>query len=194
MSICVAWAYSITIGLPLVVLKSDGNLELHSKVSCYFNKVASSTWRISIIIVTILINLIQVSTYNSLKKRLSGATNLHLSIGKIKMYKRAMTTCGLIAVAYSIGWLPIAVGSLMFDWMPGYRGVIIEVNSYSRILFILQGFSNAVIFGLRNVTCHCKRNSNKVHPGHSTLLTIVARPKENGSNPGSIFNATPPDQ
>ncbi len=179
-SICVAWAYSISIGLPLALLKPDGDLQLNNRVACYFNRAAASIWRGSMIALILLIIFMQVLTYGLLRRRLNTVVaTLQISVGKIKLYKRAMKTCAQIAVAFFIGWMPIAIGSLLFDWLPGNRGVLMEVNHYFRILFILQGFSNVVIFRLRNLypkiqsicreKCCCKSNINTVHPMQGTL-------------------------
>ena len=187
--VCGAWAYSIVLGLPLVLLESNGDLQHNSKLSCYFNKIASSAWRISIMIVTVAIILIQVSTYNSLKERLHGALNLRLSLGKIRLYRRAMITSALIAIAFCIGWLPIAIASLMFDWLPDSRDAIVEVNMYFRILFILQGFSNGIIFCLKDVKCCCNRNASRVYPRPETVMTNMAVNKENAVNHRLLFSA-----
>ncbi len=174
-SVCAAWVYSVGIGLLLAILEPDGDLQPNNSVSCYFNRFASTMWRGSIIILIILIVYVQVINYQVLRQRLNMATEiLNLSQGKIKLYKRAMKTCTMIAIAFLIGWLPVAIGSLLFDWLPSYRAVLIEINHYFRILFILQGFSNVVIFRMRNLyprilnvlrtKCPCKHNQNIVHP------------------------------
>ncbi len=173
--ICVAWAYSACIGLPLALLHPDGDIRPNRRVACYFNRAASTVWRGSIIILIIIIIYFQVLNYHLLRQQLRAAAQIqNLSQGKIKLYKRAMKTCTLITGAFLIGWFPLVIGSMLFDWLPNDRATIIEVNHYFRILFILQGFSNVVIFRMRNLyprilnlfqrMCLCQRNPNAVYP------------------------------
>ena len=103
---------------------------------------------------------IQTQTLLILKSRLNEATRndrqpalvTRISTGRIRLYKRAMGTAGMIALVYVIGWMPLFVVYTINAWSLGDKDMVDTVLPKFVILaFILQSFSNAIIFRLRNL-------------------------------------------
>ncbi len=103
---------------------------------------------------------IQTQTLLILKSRLNEATRndrqpalvTRISTGRIRLYKRAMGTAGMIALVYVIGWMPLFVVYTINAWSLGDKDMVDTVlPKFVIVAFILQSFSNAIIFRLRNL-------------------------------------------
>ena len=61
-----------------------------------------------------------------------------------------MTMSTFIAIGFTIGWLPITVSSLIYDWTAYNTEFTEKIVRDSYLLCILQSFSNAIIFRVQN--------------------------------------------
>ncbi len=161
------WLYGALLGLLLAFIKPEQPLNAKQGNECLlvsFYKVPLALFAATVIGLGTLIVIIQIATYRKLWQRLHtqigdvSASN-HGNIARNKLYKRAMTTCSMIAAAYLFSWLPLMMFVLSIHW----SNIDVEksgnVLRFFGILGIGQAFCNAIIFKLRNTKCaFCTRN------------------------------------
>ncbi len=190
------WAYGIILILICILFpRSEDPYKVGFK--CERKAIPMTLVALSGLFIICSIITIQIQTLFILKSRLNEARGndgrsalvTRISTGRIRLYKRAMGTSGMIGLVYVIGWMPLFVVYTINAWSLGDKDIVDTVLPKFVILaFILQSFSNAIIFRLRNLdkscfTCCRKRN-------HVSVLVVEEASPRAGTRI-STFQATP---
>ena len=157
---CVAagWIYSTTIGLLLAFL-TPGNKTLYPSDTCLptdlgFTAVSRTISSLSILGIILAVAFIQFMTVYKLQKRLNNSIGPVTNQGLNRLLKRAMTKSALVALTFSIGWGPLGITYILFDWSNMDPFVLEKVIYYLGRLAFLQSFCKAVIFRAKYLKSH----------------------------------------
>ncbi len=170
--VSIAWVYSGVVGILVIFLKPSTS-ETNSNCiynSDMFHRGPKTLWAASNITVVLIITLIQIKSVYKLRRRLCvsiasarfngsvqfndighGNTRPGLNI----LYKRALMTSGLVALGYTVGWLPATIGLVLHDWSSLDQAKVGQVSQALFTLSVLQGFCNAIIFRFRHQDYKC---------------------------------------
>ncbi len=174
-------------------------------IKCERNKIPTTLLALTGLIITCSIMGVQIQTVLILWNRLhdapghpqsatsTGRARL-LSTGRARLYKRAITAC-MIGGVWSIGWAPLLVVCMLNAWSLGDKDTLDTIlPKFVIVAYILQSFSNAAIFRLRNLDkswfiCRWCRRRNSVS---TTVENVFQRRRSTSRSPQvSILQATP---
>ena len=109
---------------------------------------------------------LQILTFIALRKKEgsgSGAKTLQVSHGaqaRRQLYIKAMVKSCLISGAYIIGWVPLCISTILYDWAPGVDVLLLNIIiPYLTLLSTVQAVSNAFIFWVLGLKC-CRSGGN----------------------------------
>ncbi len=170
-----AWSYSTFVGLMLALHGIDSTwLKIQQHPCQMFGKAFSRTSRTlfsgSIIMMAILVILTQTALFIKMHHRLNirvapegvaGRNGNRADSGINMLYKRAMGNSALIAISFMVGWVPICIVMLLYDWGHLDQDTLVNVGFLLIPLCMMQGLANAVIFRARNISIFLERIFNR---------------------------------
>ncbi len=150
---CVAagWIYSITIALLMILLVPENIEECPMQTNAclptsdYYMKTRAVV-ALSNLGIILGVTIIQILSFYKLRKRLNNSVACMTNPGLNKLFKRAITKSALVAIAFSIGWAPLSITIILYDWSNLGPVVLGRAMRYLFVLGFVQGFCNAIIF------------------------------------------------
>ena len=170
-----AWSYSVFAGLMIALHGIDPNWVNIQQNNCqflsgYFSRASRTLFCVSLIIISILVAMIQVTSFVKLRRRLNvrvapvgvGRVGNRCDSGINMLYKRAMRNSALVGISFMVGWLPVCIMMLLYDWGHIDQDTLINVGWLVVPLTMMQGLANAVIFRARNIYMFFQRIFSRV--------------------------------
>ena len=148
-----------------LILRKCKNLQLPAKKQVF--KRFGLTTRDPFILISILVAMIQVTSFVKLRHRLNvrvapvgvaGRAGNRGASGINMLYKRAMRNSALVGISFMVGWLPFCIMMLLYDWGHIDQDILINVGWLLVPLTMIQGLANAVIFRARNIYMFFQKN------------------------------------
>ncbi len=95
--------------------------------------------------------IIQFLSFYKLHKRLNNSVGCVTNQGLNKLFKRAMTKSVMIAIAFSLGWAPLFITIMLYDWSNLNSMMLEKVLPFLFVLGFLQGFANTIILRFKHL-------------------------------------------
>ncbi len=149
--VAAAWIYSITMALLIVFLVPENIEECPVQTNAclptsdYYMKTRV-VMALSILGIILGVTIMQILSFYELRKRLKNSVACMTNLGLNKLFKRAITKSALVAVAFSIGWAPICITVILYDWTNLDPLMLGRAMRFMLVLGFMQGFCNAIIF------------------------------------------------
>ena len=93
----------------------------------------------------------------------SGAVTLQVAAGskaRRQLYVKAMIKSCLISIAFVIGWIPLCICTILYDWAPGVDVLLLnKIIPNLTMISSVQAVSNAFIFWVFGLHC-CNSGRN----------------------------------
>ncbi len=172
-----AWSYSTFVGLMLALHGIDSTWFKIQQHPCQilgkaFSRSSRTLFSGSIIMIAILVILTQIALFIKMHHRLNirvapegvqvaGRNGNRADSGTNMLYKRAMKNSALIAISFTVGWVPFCIVMLLYDWGHLDQDTLINVGFLVIPLCMMQGLANAVIFRARNIRMFLERIFNR---------------------------------
>ena len=149
--VAAAWIYSITMALLIVFLVPENIEECPVQTNAclptsdYYTKTRV-VMALSILGIILGVTIMQTLSFYKLRKRLKNSIACMTNPGLNKLFKRAITKSALVAIAFSIGWAPISITVILYDWSDLDPLMLGRAMRFMLVLGFMQGFCNAIIF------------------------------------------------
>ncbi len=118
----------------------------------------SSLYLWSLYLVTGLLVVVQIVTFFALKRRhefRSGTGTVAAgNQARRKLYVKAMVKSWLISMAFIIGWMPLCICTILYDWAPGVDKLMLNALIPNlTMLSSVQAVCNAFILWVLRMDC-----------------------------------------
>ena len=149
--LCFGWAYGFCMALMCMFMPHAYQMYDCTSLYALFHKVPMTMYALSVMSLSALVIILQLTTYWKLWKQWRMAVgSVAENRGRNRIYHRAMITSCLIAACFVIGWLPSSISLLLFHWSNIDKKTLDTTFNVLSTLGLLQSLCNPIIFKIRN--------------------------------------------